>query len=157
MIIARTAAGKLMLGAALLMGLSGGLSACATANRGRDRIVRAPVSCADQTVQIYFEQSSAELTRESHAVIGAAARASSGCMVTGVDVLGLADASGAPDASLDLSKRRAQVVTAALAKAGVPAETVTIAAAGQSGAVNAAGQPRLLRRRADVVLHMKPR
>ncbi len=153
MIIARTAAANLMLGAALLVGLS----ACMTMNRGRDRIVRAPVACVDQTVQVYFEESSAELTKEGRAVIGAAAGASKACMVTGVDVLGLADATGAPDASLDLSKRRAQVVTDALAKAGVPAETVTIGAAGQSGAVNAAGQARPLRRRADVVLHMKPR
>jgi len=152
MIIARTAAANLLLGAALLAGLS----ACTTTHR-RDRIVRAPVACADQTVQVYFEESSAELTRESQAVIGAAAQASKVCVVTRVEVLGLADATGAPDANLDLSKRRAEVVTAALAKAGVPAAAVTIAAAGQSGAVNTAGQTRPLRRRADVVLHMKPR
>jgi len=151
--IARTTAATL----AVAIGALVSLSACNTMKSARDRVVRAPARCADQTVQVYFEQDSAEIGKESQAVISAAAQASKTCAVTGVDVTGLADATGAPDANLDLSRRRAEAVTAALAKAGVPAETVKIAAAGQNGAVNAAGQARPLRRRADVVLHMTAR
>jgi len=151
--ISRTTAATL----AVAIGALVSLSACNTVKSARDRVVRAPAHCADQTVQVYFEQDSAEIGKESQAVIAAAAQASKTCAVTGVDVTGLADATGAPDANLDLSRHRAEAVTAALAKAGVPAETVRIAAAGQNGAVNAAGQARPLRRRADVVLHMTAR
>jgi outer membrane protein OmpA-like peptidoglycan-associated protein len=130
------------------------LAACATVQKARDRIVRAPVNCVDQRVQIYFEPESAELTREGKAVINAAAVAARGCKVASVEVLGLADAAGAPDANLELSKRRAQSVTAALASAGLPAAEFRVAAAGATGAVTAGGQARPLRRRADVVLHL---
>jgi outer membrane protein OmpA-like peptidoglycan-associated protein len=133
------------------------LSACATMKSARDRIVRAPARCTDQTVQIYFEPDSALVTKEGRAVLNLAAKDSHGCKVTGVDVLGLADSVGAPDANLELSKRRAQAVTEALATAGLPNAEFKMAAAGQAGAVNSQGDPRLLRRRTDVVLHLSPR
>ena len=50
-----------------------GLSGCSTMEQARARIVRAPARCVDQTVQIYFEADSAEVTKESKAVITAAA------------------------------------------------------------------------------------
>ena len=130
------------------------LAACATVQKARDRIIKAPVSCVDQTVQIYFEPESAELTREGKAVINAAAGAARGCKVTSVEVLGLADSAGPADANLELSKRRAQSVTAALASAGLPAAEFRIAAAGDAGATTAGGQSRPLRRRADITLHL---
>ena len=131
-----------------------GLSACSTTTvKTRDQIVQAP-RCVDQTVQIYFEAESAEVTKEGRAVLRAAAAQARPCKVASVDVLGLADAVGTPDANLELSKRRAQSVTAALTAAGLPAGEIRAAAAGQTGAVTAAGQARPLRRRADVVLHL---
>ena len=133
-----------------------GLSACATVKSGRDRIVRAPARCVDQTVQIYFEPDSAEVTKEGRAVLNMAATESKACTVTGVDVLGLADAVGTPDANLELSKRRAQAVTETLTAAGLPAAEFKVGAAGQAGATDARGA-RLLRRRTDVVLHLSPR
>ena len=133
------------------------LSACATVKSARDRIVRAPVRCADQTVQIYFEPNSAEVTKEGRAVLNLAAKDSQACKVSSVEVLGLADSVGAPDANLELSKRRAQSVTDALTAAGLPAADFKLAAAGQAGATNSKGDPRLLRRRTDVVLHLSPR
>jgi len=142
---------------AVAIGVAASLSACGTLKGARDRVVRAPAHCGDQAVQIYFDKDSAEIGKESQAVIAAAAQASKTCAVTAVDVTGLADATGAPDANFDLSRHRAEAVTAALAKAGVPAETVRIAAAGQNGAVTAAGQARPLRRRVDVVLHLTAR
>ena len=132
------------------------LGGCATPLKGRDRIVKAAPNCVDQTVQIYFEAESAELTREGRAVLRAAAQQSKPCKVASVDVLGLADSTGAPGANLELSKRRAQSVTAALTSVGLPAGEFKVAAAGQIGSTTAAGAAKPLRRRADVVLHLSP-
>ncbi len=159
MTIRKTATGKtgaIRVGAVALLVL--GLGACATVKSARDRIVRAPASCTDQTVQIYFESYSAEVTREGRAVLNLTAKDSqSRCKVIGVDVLGLADSVGAAGANLELSKKRAQAVTDALTAAGLPVAEFKLTAAGDAGAVNAKGDSRLLRRRADVVLHLAPR
>ncbi len=135
-----------------------GLSACSTMQPTRDRVVKAPVACTDETVHIYFESFSAEVTKEGRAVLNAAARDSRSCKVTAVDVLGLADAvGGTPGDNLELSKKRAQAVTEALTAAGLPAAEFKLAAAGEAGATNASGDARPLRRRADIVLHLSPK
>jgi len=143
-------------GLAAVLGVALGLSACGTITSGRDRIVRAQPRCVDQTVQIYFEPESADVTKEGRAVLSAAAAQSKPCRVTGVDVLGLADNTGGPSANLDLSKRRAQSVTAALTAAGLPAGEFKVSAAGQNGAVTADGKAQPLRRRTDIVVHLAP-
>jgi peptidoglycan-associated lipoprotein len=132
------------------------LGACTTMQHARDRIVKRPPHCADQAVQIYFEPQSADVTKEGRAVIVAAAHGVGRCKVAKVDVVGLADATGGADANLELSKRRAQSVTAALAAAGLPAADFNLSAAGQAGAVTPEGKDRPLRRRVDVVLHLTP-
>ena len=134
-----------------------GLAGCSTVRSARDRIVQPASLCETRTVQIYFENDSAEVTREGRAVISEAAAAARSCVVGRVQVLGLADAVGAPGVNMELSKRRAQSVTAALASAGLPAAEFQVAAAGQTGATTLAGQAAPLRRRADVVLHLTPR
>jgi peptidoglycan-associated lipoprotein len=124
---------------------------------GRDRIVKTAPSCTDQTVHIYFEQFSAQVTRESHAVLAAAASQARPCKLTGVEVRGLADNSGGtPDSNLDLSKRRAEAVTAALAAAGLPGAEFKILAVGETGSTTADGRSKPLRRRADIILHLAP-
>jgi peptidoglycan-associated lipoprotein len=138
----------------LALGLGAGLGGCATVRNARDRIVKATPRCVDQTVQIYFEPDSAEVTKEGRAVLAAAAAQSKPCKVVSVDVLGLADSTGAPDANLEISKRRAQSVTAALTAVGLPAGEFKVSAAGQSGSTTSEGKSRPLRRRADVVLHL---
>ncbi|WP_299543545.1 OmpA family protein [Phenylobacterium sp.] len=142
--------------ASVAMILALGLGGCAAMKTGRDRIVKAPPRCADQTVEVYFDAESAEVTKEGRAVIAAAAREGRPCKVAGVDVLGLSDSAGGADANLELSKRRAQSVTAALAAAGLPAGEFKVQAAGQAGSLTAGGQARPLRRRVDVVLHLSP-
>jgi len=142
----------LSLTAAAAMALSG----CATVQSARARLVKAPPRCEDQTVQVYFSPDQAELTPEGRMVISQAAANARGCKVTGVDVLGLADSAGGAGPNLDLSRRRAQSVGAALAANGLPAAEFKIAAAGQAGAVTAGGQAAPLRRRADVTLHLAP-
>jgi outer membrane protein OmpA-like peptidoglycan-associated protein len=106
-------------------------------------------------VQIYFEPDSAVVTDEGRAVLAQAAQAARGCAVKDVKVLGLADAVGAPDANLQLSRRRADAVTAALAATGLPAAEFEVAGAGQAGAVTPTGEAQPLRRRADVVVYLE--
>ncbi|HZZ33359.1 MAG TPA: OmpA family protein [Phenylobacterium sp.] len=153
MTIRTTANGAAILGLSFALGLGG----CASTGSARDRIVRANPRCGDQTAQIYFDSFSAEVTKEGRAVIAAAAQQAKSCKVTGVDVLGLADAAGGgPDSNLELSKRRAQAVTAALAGAGLPAAEFKITAVGETGSTTADGRSRPLRRRADIVVHLAP-
>jgi outer membrane protein OmpA-like peptidoglycan-associated protein len=139
------------------LGLAVGLAGCSTMTASRDRVVKAAPRCADQTVQIYFEQFSAEVTKEGRAVLSAAAAQSKPCKVTSVDVLGLADnVGGTADSNLDLSKKRAQAVTAALASVGLPAGEFKVSAAGETGSTTADGRSKPLRRRADIVVHLAP-
>jgi outer membrane protein OmpA-like peptidoglycan-associated protein len=74
--------------------------------------------------------------------------------VSSVEVLGLADAVGAPGANFELSKRRADAVASVLSVNGLPAADYKLAAAGQAGAVATDGTARPLRRRADITLHL---
>jgi outer membrane protein OmpA-like peptidoglycan-associated protein len=133
------------------------VSGCAEERGGRAALVRAPESCVDQTVQVYFEPRSAELTHEGRLVIDTAAQGVRACKVTAVEVLGLADAVGAPAASLELSHRRADAVSQALKAAGLPAAQFQVAAIGQAGAITPEGEATPLRRRVDVTLHVAGR
>jgi peptidoglycan-associated lipoprotein len=137
------------------LGAALAITGCSTVRNARDRIVKPQVRCADLTVQIYFEPNSAEVTSDGRAVLQAAAGQAKGCKVGAVSVLGLADAAGAPAASLELSKRRAEAVAHALAATGLPAAEFDTAAVGQAGSVTAAGDTRPLRRRADVTLKLR--
>ncbi|HEV2530694.1 OmpA family protein [Phenylobacterium sp.] len=143
----------LLLTAAAAMALGG----CATMQTARARLVKATPRCEDQTVQIYFAPDQAELTPEGRMVIAQAASNTRACKILGVDVLGLADGAGQAGANLELSRRRAQSVTAALAANGLPSAEFKMTAAGQAGAVTSGGQAAPLRRRADVTLHLAPR
>lgn len=131
-----------------------GLSGCAATRQDRLRLVKLPPRCADQTAQVYFEPWSAQLTREGRMVLDAAAAEVRACRISGVDVLGLADAVGAPAANLELSRKRAEAVTEALAAAGVPTTNLHLAAAGDAGALTPTGQAAPLRRRVEVTLHV---
>ncbi len=140
-------------GLALALGLGG----CAGMG-ARTQLVKTERVCQDVTVPIYFEANQAEITRDGRRVIGMAAADTRGCEVRAVQVLGLSDAAGDPAANLELSKRRAASVADALMRAKLPAAEFDVAAAGQAGATNKAGEVRPLRRRADVVLKLaKPK
>ncbi|WP_374574016.1 OmpA family protein [Phenylobacterium sp.] len=112
--------------------------------------------CQDRVVHIYFETDSVTVTKEARAVLAQASAIPKACRIDRVDVLGLADATGAPEHNLELSKRRAQSVTAALADANLPAGEFAIAAAGQTGSVTPSGAAQPVRRRVDVVLRLSP-
>lgn len=125
------------------------------APRGRGKpLIQAPLSCSDFTISIYFEAGSAALTRQALALINAASDRTRGCAVTGINVVGLADAVGAPAANLVVSRRRADAVVASLHRRGFNTVAFQEAAAGNEGAQTRAGQAKPERRRADVAFHL---
>jgi len=132
--------------------LSGLTSACATAPAGRAAIEKTVALCQPINVSIYFDQNSAQVTREARAVLRSAAAQARGCRIESVRVLGLADAPGAPGANLELSKARAASVTRALESVGLCNASFDVAAAGDAGSVNRQGETAPLRRRADVMI-----
>jgi outer membrane protein OmpA-like peptidoglycan-associated protein len=117
-------------------------------------LIQAPPDCVDVNFPIYFEPRSAAITREADQLIASAAQRSLGCDVTGIVVVGLADARGAPGANLDLSRRRTDAVTRDLHRHGfvtVEFREQTVAAAGLG---TPPGDARPLRRRVDVSIHL---
>ncbi|MFN3858950.1 MAG: OmpA family protein [Caulobacter sp.] len=110
--------------------------------------------CDDLTVEIYFEPRSAEISKDARAVLAGAAEVAEGCTIDRIDVLGLADAVGSPDANLKLSEKRAAAVTKTLNNLGL--KGVRVQAAGDAGAITPTGAADPLRRRAEVVLQLSP-
>lgn len=136
------------------------LAACADTS-GPWRTLRKPVAvagpgCAGFTSSIYFDQDSVALTPEARMVLAGARSQARGCQVRSVRVIGLADAVGAPEANLALSKRRADVVSRALADHGFGKVDFDLAAVGDAGAVASSGAAAPLRRRADIVFDLAP-
>jgi peptidoglycan-associated lipoprotein len=136
-----------IIGVVAAASLAGG---CASGPKSRSQIEVTAPACEDFAVQIYFERDSAALTQEARSVLGSAGAMAKGCKVGSVHVVGLADAVGSSDVNLALSEQRAAAVTKALAKAGFRHVEFDVAAAGDAGAVNRAGEARPLRRQADV-------
>ena len=132
------------------------LAGCASGPRasGRAAIETSPPACADLRVSIYFERDAARVTREARSVLNNAAAMTRGCRVDKARVVGLADAVGAADANMDLSRRRAMSVTRALTRAGFRQVEFDVAAAGDAGATTGAGASAPLRRRADIVFEI---
>ena len=132
-----------------------GLAGCASIPGSSPRSnATAPRACSDFKVSIYFNLHEDRLTREAQAVLRSAGAISEGCAVLKARVVGLADAVGAADANLDLSRRRAAVVTRALGKVGFGLVEFDVAAVGEAGSVNAEGEAAPMRRRADIFLHL---
>lgn len=130
------------------------VAGCASLPMKRGDIVKAPASCQDFTVSIYFDRDSAAVTREGRAVLRDASSMATGCKIDKVTVTGLADAVGAPNANLQVSQARAKSVEQALARAGFPSVEFSTAAVGDAGATTADGKALPLRRRADVAVDL---
>lgn len=143
--------------AAALVCAAMALTACAETS-GPWRTVKKPVaaapSCAAFTTSIYFDQDSAALTPEAKMALSGARAQARGCLVRSVKVVGLADAIGASNANLALSKRRADIVSQALAAHGFGKADFDLAAIGDAGAVSSSGAAAPLRRRADIFFEL---
>jgi outer membrane protein OmpA-like peptidoglycan-associated protein len=118
--------------------------------------VAAAPPCSDVSFSVYFAQGSDSLTEPARAVISAKAKQVATCHVWQVRVVGLADATGAPETNLSLSQKRARRVAEALATSGLPAPVFDVAGDGARGAVRRDGQEEPERRRAEVFLTVRP-
>lgn len=143
---------KRLIWAAAAAGLVAGCSAGPRFWERSDLVVE-PAVCAEHRFEIYFAEGQARLTEPAQQLIETTAAALKACDIHRVQVLGLADATGAPSANLTLSQRRAHTVAAAFAEAGWPAPAFDVAAAGDQGAITASGAAEPLRRRTEVVVH----
>ena len=130
---------------------------CAETPWARGDLVAEPSSCAPQRFDVYFREGEAGLTDPALHAISLTATQLQGCDIRSVQVIGLADATGGPDANLDLSERRAMAVTEALAAAGWPTPAFSLVAAGESGSVTAGGAEEPMRRRSEVLVEAAPR
>jgi outer membrane protein OmpA-like peptidoglycan-associated protein len=142
------------IGVVVAAGLVAGCASNSPWPKSRSQIVTTAPTCEDFAVQIYFERDSAEVTSEARSVLKSAGALTKGCKVGSVRVLGLADAVGAANVNLELSKKRATAVTDALAKVGFRNVEFDVAAAGDSGSITGSGEARPLRRRADVQFNL---
>lgn len=133
------------------------LGGCESAPKVHMPAFFSPPPCTDFAVAIYFEPDSAVVTPEAKALIRSATSHARRCQVSGVDVVGLADAPGAPAANLQLSKDRAAAVTAALAEGGLDHVDINTTALGDEGAQAHGGEVRPMRRRVNVTFHLAPR
>ncbi len=139
------------------IGALAALGACTTTSKpqaAKVPLIQAPTNCADFNFRIYFEPKSDAITPQAAKLIDLAQHRAVGCNVTGVVVVGLADAAGSPADSLELSKRRADAVTDALGKRGFTNVEFHIAALGQTGSTTEQGDAKPVRRRVDVSVHL---
>ena len=132
------------------------VAGCAETPWSRGDLVAEPSACAPQRFDIYFRDGEAQLTDAARHAIGLTATQLQGCDIRKVDVIGLADARGGPDANLDLSERRAVAVREALEAAGWPAPAFSLMVAGESGSVAADGASEPMRRRTEVLVEAAP-
>lgn len=133
------------------------LAGCAGTPWDRTDLVAEPAVCAPQRFEVYFRDGEAGLTDAARHAIGLTATQLQGCDIRKVDVIGLADARGGPDANLDLSERRAMAVKEALEAAGWPAPAFSMVVAGESGSTTPAGTSEPMRRRTEVLVDAAPR
>ncbi|HEX7761906.1 MAG TPA: OmpA family protein [Caulobacteraceae bacterium] len=146
------------LGAALGAVLAAALLAgCESLPKMHMPMILSPPACADFSIAIYFEPTSAVVTPEALALIRSAAGHARRCQVQGIDVVGLADAPGASAFNLQLSKDRAAAVIAALAARRLEHVDINTAALGDEDAQTRGGELRPLRRRVNVSFHLAPR
>ena len=133
------------------------VAGCAETPWSRGDLVAEPSACAPQRFDIYFRDGEAQLTDAARHAIGLTATQLQGCEIRKVNVIGLTDARGAPNANLDLSERRAVAVREALEAAGWPAPAFSLMVAGESGSVAADGASEPMRRRTEVLVEAAPR
>jgi outer membrane protein OmpA-like peptidoglycan-associated protein len=121
----------------------------------RKPVAAAPATCADFQSTVYFQQDSAALVPEAREVLENARDQARGCVVKAVRVVGLADAVGATEANLILSRRRAETVSTALARHGFDKVDIDRTAMGDAGALAASGVAAPMRRRADILFDLE--
>jgi hypothetical protein len=133
------------------------MAGCQTAKPvvARGPLIVSPTACADFTATIYFERRSAHLNREADALLDEAVRRAHDCTLSGITIIGLADAPGTAAANLELSKARTNAVTRAMLRRRFMGFEFRSSPDGGAG-VTRTSQASPLRRRVDVVFHLAP-
>lgn len=114
----------------------------------------APLASQGRNFRVFFEFDKASLSRDGERVVREAAESYRRTGGARVEVTGYTDLSGTPQYDLDLSKRRATAVRAALAAQGVPANSITERWRGKDdpAVATADGVREPRNRRVDIVL-----
>ncbi len=100
---------------------------------------------------VFFQEWSANLDEEGQGAVDAAAAVVKRHPGVPVTVIGFADPEGSPQANIDISRLRAQVVVDALIKDGVPAAQIIRQAKGATAFVSTS----LESRRVEIVVNGK--
>jgi OmpA-OmpF porin, OOP family len=82
--------------------------------------------------RILFETGSAELSKQSLALLDHLIEVVQRCREASIEVAGHTDSQGSPESNLDLSKRRAEAVTSYIGEAGIDTSRITSAGYGES-------------------------
>jgi len=85
--------------------------------------------------RILFETGSAELSKQSVALLDHLIEVVQRCRDASIEVAGHTDSQGSPESNLDLSKRRAEAVTTYIGEAGVDTSRITSAGYGETNPV----------------------
>ena len=123
----------------------------------RSDIVAEASACTTERFEVYFAEGQARLTDAARQAIGLTATQLQGCRIDKVQVIGLADASGAHSANQTLSEQRAIAVVEALEAAGWPAPVFDVGGVGDEGAAMPGGVNEPMRRRTEVLVEASPR
>jgi OmpA-OmpF porin, OOP family len=82
--------------------------------------------------RILFETGSAELSKQSLALLDHLIEVVQRCREASIEVAGHTDSQGSPESNLDLSKRRAEAVTSYIGEAGIDTSRITSVGYGES-------------------------
>jgi outer membrane protein OmpA-like peptidoglycan-associated protein len=134
------------------------LAACATAEEsGPSAAPFDPANCYTREFDIYFPGQTTALSRASRRIMDGMGEDVRGCHIASVRVIGATDEQGGAVSNDEISERRAQVIAEYLAtRIGWPRSRMTIAAAGERGAVTEEGLAVPMRRRAHIVVEATP-
>jgi len=104
--------------------------------------------------RILFETASAELSKQSLALLDHLIEVVQRCREASIEVAGHTDSQGSPESNLDLSRRRAEAVTTYIGEAGVDTSRITSAGYGETKPVasNETPEGRAQNRRIEFVV-----
>ncbi len=124
------------------------------AYRPAPAVAPAPLASQVRSFRVFFDFDKASLTREGERVVRNAAETYRRTGAARIEVTGYTDLSGTPRYDLDLSKRRADAVRAALAAQGVPAGSINESWRGKQNPLvsTADGVREPQNRRVDIIL-----
>ncbi len=106
--------------------------------------------CEPLEVSVYFQPGGTELNEFATRVLDNVMREMKYCELGRIEVDGFADATGNSNRNLAISKMRAEATLSYLTERGFEANSTKMDAKGDKGAIDANGQPIVMRRKADL-------